>query len=289
MAYTLSVSLALGAGRAGLTDLRAQLVDTAGVSVGTAVSAGFVALGSGNYLWTGSIPDGHRGAATFYSAADGSTILAAASINPEEAENTDVKTSTRATSLSASGEFDVEFTVRDSETLAAIRRARVTIRASDGTTRVDQRDTSNAGLAAFNLDAGTYYRQVSAPGYAAATLDDFTVSADTEITIDLDPLPVSEPASGDLCTVYDFLYVDGTPDEGATITASIAQEDLPTYTDDVLISGETRTATADTNGRWELQLVRGKVYRITALAYGLNETAVEIPDEDSATLRSLLT
>jgi hypothetical protein len=101
-------------------------------------------------------------------------------------------------------------------------------------------------------------------------------------------LPVSEPGSGDLCTVYGDAFIDGTPDEGATVTASIALEDLPTFVGDVMLSGEIRTATAIENGRWELQLVRGKRYRITAQAYGLNEAAVTIPDEDSVTLRSLI-
>lgn len=189
---------------------------------------------------------------------------------------------------SGSGEFDVEFTVTDSGTAAGIRRARITIRASDEATRVDQRDTSAAGVAAFNLDAEVYYYQVSAPGYQSVTLTELEVTADAEVSVALTPLPVSAPAAGDLCVLYDFLYVDGTPDGGQTVIASIALEDLPASTADVLLSGETRTATTDENGRWELQLIRGKIYRLTCQAYGLNERAVMVPDEDSATLRSLI-
>lgn len=96
MAYTLDFSLALGLGKSGLSDLRAQLVDTAGSNVGSAVSTGFVEIGtSGNYLWHyASIPDSHRGGVKFYSLADSSTILAFTAINPEEAENTNTKIST---------------------------------------------------------------------------------------------------------------------------------------------------------------------------------------------------
>ncbi len=94
--YSIAISLALGSSKAGLTDLRAQLVDTSGNNVGSEISTGFVDMGSGNYLWYyASMPDGHRGAVKFYSAAAPSTILAVAAINPEEAENTDVKVSTR--------------------------------------------------------------------------------------------------------------------------------------------------------------------------------------------------
>lgn len=103
MAYTLDFALDLGPAKAGLSDLRAQLVDTAGSNTGSAVTTGFTEIGSGRYLWHyASFPDGHRGGVKFYSNAAPSTILAFASLNPEEAENSDVKTSTRST-LDAAG------------------------------------------------------------------------------------------------------------------------------------------------------------------------------------------
>jgi len=87
MTYTLDFLLGLGSGKAGLSDLRAQLFDTAGSNVGSAVSTGFVEIGSGNYLWHyASIPDAHRGGVKFYSNATPATILAANAINPQEAE-----------------------------------------------------------------------------------------------------------------------------------------------------------------------------------------------------------
>lgn len=105
MSYALDFSLALGAGKAGLTDLRAQLVDSTGVSVGSAVSTGFVEIGSqGFYLWHyAAIPDAHRGAVKFYSAAASSTILALAAINPQEAENLDISISGVAAAVWAYG------------------------------------------------------------------------------------------------------------------------------------------------------------------------------------------
>lgn len=89
MAYTLDFSINLGTAGAGLTDLRAQLVNTSGADVGSAVSSGFVEIGtaSGFYLWHyTAIPAGHRGGVKFYSNAAASTILAFISINPEEGE-----------------------------------------------------------------------------------------------------------------------------------------------------------------------------------------------------------
>ena len=87
MTYTLDFSLTLGTGKAGLSDLRAQFVDTTGASVGAAISTGFVEIGSGCYLWHAALPDGHRGGVKFYSAASPAAVLAFGALNPEEAEN----------------------------------------------------------------------------------------------------------------------------------------------------------------------------------------------------------
>jgi hypothetical protein len=68
---------------AGLNDLRAQLFDTDGVNSGSAISAGFVEIGSGNYIWTYSgFADDFRGGVKFYRNSAPSTILASTSINP---------------------------------------------------------------------------------------------------------------------------------------------------------------------------------------------------------------
>jgi hypothetical protein len=96
MAYTFSKILTLGAGETGLT-LTAALFDTEKVSAAglSTTEMSEVAAGSGTYIWAGTIPDSHRGYITF---SDGATFKAAVSVNPEEAENTDVKTSTRTSS-----------------------------------------------------------------------------------------------------------------------------------------------------------------------------------------------
>jgi hypothetical protein len=91
MPYTLDTVIPLDA--SGLI-LSAQLVNTTGVNVGSAVTTGFVDFGSGYYLWHyAAFPDGHRGAVKFSA---GGVLRAIAAINPEEAENVDVKVSTRA-------------------------------------------------------------------------------------------------------------------------------------------------------------------------------------------------
>lgn len=87
MAYTLDIGLALGTGKAGLNDLHAQLVNTSGEAVGSAISTGFTEIGQGNYLWhCTTLPDNHRGGVRFYSAATPGTVLAFGAINPEDSE-----------------------------------------------------------------------------------------------------------------------------------------------------------------------------------------------------------
>lgn len=93
MAYTLCISLALGSSKTGLT-LNAQLLDVGLALVGSAVSSGFSEVGNGNYLWNyNGFPDGFRGGVKFYPQGSISDVLALVSINPEEAENVDVKVS----------------------------------------------------------------------------------------------------------------------------------------------------------------------------------------------------
>lgn len=106
MVYTLDIPIALGSSQTGLT-LEAQLVNTSGADVGSAVTTGFTEIGLGNYLWHyASFPDGHRGGVKFR-LSGGGTLKAFTAINPEEAENTDAKTSTRLAPTTAGRTLDV--------------------------------------------------------------------------------------------------------------------------------------------------------------------------------------
>lgn len=121
--YTLTYGLALGPAYAATSDLRAQLVDTAGSNVGSAISTGFVNIGNGFHMWSyASMPDDHRGGVKFYSNAAASTVLAFLCVNPQEAEYTDVKTSTRGTGTSTltTGDIDSRLAAYDAPTKAEL-------------------------------------------------------------------------------------------------------------------------------------------------------------------------
>lgn len=93
MSYTMTISLALGAKRTSLS-LGSQLFDTSGSNIGSEVTAGFVEIGQGNYIWTyDGFPDNFRGGVKFYNLAEPSRVLASTAINPEDAEYLDVKVS----------------------------------------------------------------------------------------------------------------------------------------------------------------------------------------------------
>lgn len=89
MSYTTTIGLILS--ESGLT-LNGQLSDSAGNNVGSLITTGFFERADGNYGFTVTIPSGHRGLLDIINAAD-SKVLTVVSINPEELENTDVKTS----------------------------------------------------------------------------------------------------------------------------------------------------------------------------------------------------
>ena len=147
MTYTLDFGLTLGTGKAGLTDLRAQLVDTMGAAVGSAIATGFAEVGSGCYLWHyASIPDAHRGGVAIYSAATPATILAFGAINPEEAERVDA----------------VLAAIADVPTVAEFEAR--TLPSADYTVVSDlPAAPDNAGIAAILEDTGTTLPAMLAP------------------------------------------------------------------------------------------------------------------------------
>ncbi len=116
MPYTHDTAFAIP--EAGLT-LSAQLVNTTGADVGSAVTTGFTDFGSGYYLWHyEAFPDGHRGAVKFSA---GGVLKAVEAINPEEMENADAKTSSRAAAGSAAPAVTIVSPVVQGGTVQIVR------------------------------------------------------------------------------------------------------------------------------------------------------------------------
>lgn len=89
MSFTQTNTLALGSGLTGITaDLRGQLIDTDGTSVGAAITTGFVEVGAGNYLHTFTSPETTEAAIKYYRESTGDVLAVA----PTEGQAYDVYT-----------------------------------------------------------------------------------------------------------------------------------------------------------------------------------------------------
>lgn len=93
--YKASIGVVLGVSKTGLS-LSAQLVSPSGTNIGSLVSAGFVEIGQGNYMWTyDQFPENFRGGVKFFS---GGALMAFLTVNPELLEYVDAPISSRLTS-----------------------------------------------------------------------------------------------------------------------------------------------------------------------------------------------
>lgn len=210
--YTQDVAIILGASQTGLT-LKAILVDSTGVAVGSEITTGFTEIGGGNYLaHLTAIPDGHRGGVKFYTGTLPTGLKAFAAINPEDAENLDAKVS----SISGGGSDSLQRTdaIRVSDQLGE----------SDDIylTKGDSYSTDNGRALEFldvkslwpDLDAGSvkFYAQGSAIDATVVTATGNNKEVKVELaSTDTDALSVGKSR-------YSVRHIlDGTPDEVETL------------------------------------------------------------------------
>lgn len=98
--------------------------------------------------------------------------------------------------------------------------------------------------------------------------------------------PIPGPAtSPNLCRVYGFEYLNGSPVAGRSVTAKLV--DLPQANGSVILEGSDDATTTDADGFWHLDLVRGLSYSLRIVEAGIART-VEIPDQGSLDLRTVL-
>ncbi len=183
MSYTYTFDIHLGPICAGLT-LAAQLIDTAGVSVGSEITSGFVEAGSnGDYLLTASIPDGHRGGVLVYEDGAPGVVLAVGAINPEDAEYVASILQDTGTALPAliagvgagSGTGYYSDTVDNGTSpLDGVRVQLYT--AADRVGLAYEAYTNALGVFEMWPDPGTYYRWLDLAGYS------FTQDVEVEVT-----------------------------------------------------------------------------------------------------------
>ena len=218
MSYSLITALPLGSLQTGLT-LSAQLYNTDGTTNGSPVTTGFVErpAGSGNYFWTyAGFPDGFRGGVAITAAG---VFKMSFAINPQEAENADAKTSTRAaTADSRLDNLDATVSTRaaTADSRFANLDATVSSRAATADSRLGNLDAAvstrvAASAAAWaNLDAAMSSR-VAAADPRLGNLDVAISSRAADLSFAgavLAPSP-SKSASFDLVPGDDYKNADG--------------------------------------------------------------------------------
>lgn len=157
----------------------------------------------------------------------------------------------------ASGANTVNVTISNGTT--GISNAVVTVYGSDGATLVDQKHTSNSGVASFSLDSASYKVSVGAvPGYSSLAVQSLSVAANpTAATYTLSAVVPTPPSSSLARTVYGYVYgPDGQPLAGRTVTATYAGTAMSLATN-ALLSHATLTTTTDSLGYWQLALIVG--------------------------------
>ena len=170
MSYTLDFAVALGGGMTGKT-LNAQIVDTAGGSVGAAITTGFTEIGGGNYLLhCTTIPAGHRGGVKFYVSGVPGTIIAFGAINPEEGE-VDLRAGTGA------GGVQFDYTLLAAGGGAPIADAEVWVSTDVAGANIIASGVTDAfGVVTFWLDAGAVYVWRKKSGWVFTNPDAETVT-----------------------------------------------------------------------------------------------------------------
>ena len=153
-----------------------------------------------------------------------------------------------------SGLFSRTFVLLDSAAATPLEHVVVAVRNLAQTTLLAVGSTDSNGEVALNLDTDSFLVIASAPGYTFTPYDTIVVTGagvDTVLGVRFDP---GSPPSTGYCRVHGYvLTVSGEAEQGAVVTAS-----LPggvTRSGGAVVSPFAVTATTDTTGYWQLDLL----------------------------------
>jgi hypothetical protein len=315
MPFPLGVAVPLGIALTGKSgSLGAQLFNTDGSSNGALITSGFIERGAtGYYYWFyASFPDGFRGGVDIVDTANGNVVLTILSVNPQEAEYSDAKTSlvpglvwtnaTRTLTAAGQGQQVYKPTILNSVTTLPVNGAFVTIRDGLGATVAwgitdlsGHLGVSNAGV---GLSPGSYTVIVSAgAGYQLFTKA-ITITGGSDLTenVSIIPQAIVAPAFPGLCTIQVYTDLNGVPLAGCKVHAWFLHTNQAT--DGRLQSAQVAEAITDVNGSAQLQLIRvdyitkgDKIYAIEVLDPLGNRVAykeVRIPPQPTVIFEDLI-
>jgi hypothetical protein len=138
-----------------------------------------------------------------------------------------------------------------------------------------------------NLAGQNYTVSITAPGFSPVVDEPLTVAGNS-LSGDLlmNPIVPTPVAGIEFCSI-DGQLIDGfgEPVEGMAVTAE--PDPMPMWVDTALIGGEKRESLSLPDGTFNLQLIRGKSYRIVVPLWGVDET-LPVPDVANTTLKAML-
>jgi hypothetical protein len=293
MAYPIPVTIDIGT--TGLT-LLATFRDTSGTIHASLRNLATTEIADGFYqFYTTLAPDGYLGSILFHTGTYTSgigdiDILAAASVNPRELENADVKTSTLGGA--GTGPFAITITVTD----GTDPLQNVTAALYDGSTLAGRLVTDVNGNATFALAAGTYTVNLYKGGYTfASTTRTVTGNQAGTLVDDLEMTAsgsITPPANPDLCTLFGFiLLASGEPAIAAKVEATLVTN-RPGEASGSIIATQAITTLTDSNGEFQMDLVRNdaidatSTYKIKCLPAGIELANISLttPTQDLADL-----
>lgn len=120
-------------------------------------------------------------------------------------------------------------------------------------------NTDSNGKVVFSLNPASYNVVLASPaGYDLFSPVGVVISGNQAVTYTLDRSTIAPPADPSLCRLYGWEYLNGSPKSGVKIRARLAAP--PRKEENVILSAINAEATTDSNGYWQIDLVRGKKY-----------------------------
>lgn len=274
-------------GVTGLTDVGYRFFKEDGTWSGSRVTSGVfeVASNAGVYGASASIPSDAKGV---YWNSSGTTAV-------KGTETFDmVGAATITASLAAAhgyGAFVVTVTVTDSVTSALLENA--VVRLTEGANTFTAL-TNASGVATFSLDAATYTRSITKPGYSM-TPDTITVTGAANFAKAITPTgSIAVPADPDVCALYGTLFKpNGEAAANVTVLATLTVPHGGAAEAGGLISGRTVSTMTNGSGLFSLNLIRtdtittnGCSWRIQCAPAALDKKNVKLTTstKDIATL-----
>ena len=175
-----------------------------------------------------------------------------------------------------SGDYQTTATVYVTATTTPIPDYSLSVYDSTNTVFQGKIITNASGVAAFNLDAGTYKIRGRKAGYSAASATEtLVVAADGTATFYAAAYTITAPASADVCRVYEWITAQDGETIPATVKATAQIVSLPYNYGGRLMAGSIVNGTYNaTTGLLYWDVVKGAMIEVKIPVFGYDKQKV---------------